>query len=140
MKLSGLRYFMLLMAAFLVGAAGNAPAETLSVPTPCFDVNVAIDIQYVLEVRTIFEGQTTLIDRGPFPNAIRSTLCGIGDWVVETRTGAECVEIDELGQRRATGLPCVWDDWIETMAATITKIVSPFPPTFVVKLDPVRED
>lgn len=116
-------------------------AQLLSVPTPCFDVDVAIPLDNVLEIRLIHDGVlVSTIDRGGLANEIRASACGEGDWIVESRTGSECVEIDELGQRRATGQPCVWRDWIETMTATVTKNASPFPPTFQVKLDSVHED
>ena len=100
---------------------GVAHAETLSLSTPCFDVNVEVSLETVLELRLIHEGElVTVIDRGGFANSIRASACGIGDWIVESRTGIECVEIDELGQRRATGEPCVWDDWGVTLTATVT--------------------
>lgn len=100
---------------------GLASAQSLVLQTPCFDVNVAVPLETVLEVRLFHEGElVTVIDRGGFANEIRASACGIGDWIVESRTGIECIEIDGLGQRRATGEPCVWDDWGETLTATVT--------------------
>lgn len=111
--------------------------ELLMLQTPCFDVNVGVPIETVLQMRMIRDGeQVTVIDRGGLANEIRASACGVGDWIVETRTGTECVEIDELGQRRATGQPCIWDDWLVTVTATVS--TRPGAPKFLVRIDPMR--
>jgi acyl CoA:acetate/3-ketoacid CoA transferase alpha subunit len=118
---------------------GVAHAETLSLQTPCFDVNVSVPLETVLQMRMIRNGeQVTVIDRGGLANEIRASACGVGEWIVDTRTGTECVEIDELGQRRATGLPCVWDDWLLTLTATVH--ARPGAPTFLVQLNQHEEE
>lgn len=111
--------------------------ELLMLQTSCFDVNVAVPIEIVLEMRSARDGeQPTIINRGAFTNEIRASMCGVGDWIVETRTGTECVEIDELGQRRATGDPCTWDDWLVTVTATVSG--RPGAPKFLVKTSSMR--
>ena len=126
--------FCLALGLIIGLLVGKAMADTLMLPTPCFDTNIEIDPGYVLEVRTIHDsGSAVLVERTGYPNVIKVSVCGVGDWLIETRTGSECIEW--VGYRRVTTLPCKWSEWLETVNATVSDQSSPDVPRFALKRD-----
>jgi hypothetical protein len=111
-------------------------AEVLLLTTPCFETKIEINPGYVLEVRAIYQGNVVAIERPGQPNVISASLCGVGDWVIESRTASECIEW--IGYRNVTGKPCVWSEWIETLTATVSDQSGPNTPRFVLRRDLVR--
>ena len=119
---------------FALFVALAVQAEDLFIETPCFDVDVEVAPQYSLELKGVRDNDFQLIiDRGGLTSHIRTTFCGIGDWVIESRIGADCFEIID-GQRHLTGDACTWQPWKETVTAAVSKL-RPGSPTFLVKLD-----
>jgi hypothetical protein len=110
-----------------------AGADTLRLDEPCFQVNIEVDPAYVVELRAFHEGQLVVVDRTGFPVAISEKFCGLGDWLVELRTGAECIEL--LEYRSVTGEPCLWSDWEEAVTANVQHGSLPNPPIFLVRID-----
>ena len=110
----------------------------LLVQTPCFDYKVEVEPQYVLQIQVLHDGElVTVIDRGGFVNTIQASACGLGDWEIQSRTGTECIEL-ENGMRIETGKDCVWEAWQTTVTANVgTADVLPGSPTlFVVNREP----
>lgn len=128
----------LIAAAILLTSAEPAFADSFFVDEPCFAVTVQIEGAHVLQVRGIRDDQFVIdVDRGDYPTAVTATFCGVGDWIIESRTASECVEVVD-DTRRATGRPCVWRDWLETVTATVSPSAKPNPP-FMVTLGPIRD-
>lgn len=112
-------------------------AELLMLTTPCFDTVIEIDLAYVLEVRVSRDGaEGIVLARSGYPHIVKAAICGVGDWVIESRTGSECIEM--VGYRSVTGNPCVWSQWLETVTATVSDQTTPDGPRFVLKRDLVR--
>lgn len=109
--------------------------QLLIVQTPCFDVQVEVDIQHVVQIQLVHDGVVVeTIDHGGTAHQIRTTVCGLGEWVVNSKTATNCTEMRD-GQRYHTGEACEWEsEWVETMTATVEK-QTPNPPTFLVKLN-----
>jgi hypothetical protein len=74
---------------------------------PCFQVDVAVDPAFSLELRALHDEQLTAMIDDPGQHEIEAEFCGRGDWVVETRVAPSC-ELD-----------CTWDDWQITLTAHV---------------------
>jgi len=74
---------------------------------PCFQVNVAVDPAYSMQLRALKDGVLVSVIDKPAQHEIEAEFCGLGDWVFETRVAPSC-ELD-----------CVWDDWLSTVTASV---------------------
>ena len=75
--------------------------------SPCFQINVAVDPAFSMQLRAIHDGQLTSMIDDPGQHQISAEFCGVGDWLIETRVAPACQQ------------DCSWDDWQSTLTAHV---------------------